>query len=441
MQFSKRLDRFGEEIFAALNNRRMELEAQGMKIYNMSVGTPDFKTPEHIKKALAEAAMDDNNWKYSLRDLPELLEAVCDYYKKRFDVELTPDMVMTVYGSQEGMGHLGMALCDEGDVVLLPDPCYPVFAAGSLMAGAEPYYYPLVAEHDFLPYVKDIPEEVARKAKYMVVSLPSNPVGSIATPGLYEEIIAFAKKYDILIIHDNAYSDIIFDGAHGGSFLATEGAKVVVADMAPADETVALIEKSGGIASAFTVNVSRQEEVQAMVKYAIDTYGTLDIMVNNAGINRDGMLHKMPVENWQLVIDVDLTGAFFGTQEAIKYMRQKGYGRVINISSGSWLGNIGQANYAAAKAGVVGLTKTAARENARKGITCNAICPGFIETDMTLKLKEVNDGAAWESMMQRIPMGYAGKAADVGNMVAFLASDEASYITSEVINVGGGMIV
>ena len=98
MQFSKRLDRFGEEIFAALNNRRMELEQQGMKIYNMSVGTPDFKTPEHIKKALAEAAMDDNNWKYSLRDLPELLEAVCTYYKKRFDVELTPDMVMTVYG-------------------------------------------------------------------------------------------------------------------------------------------------------------------------------------------------------------------------------------------------------------------------------------------------------------------------------------------------------
>ena len=227
MQFSKRLDRFGDEIFAALNNRRMELEAQGMKIYNMSVGTPDFKTPEYIKKAVAEAAMDDNNWKYSLRDLPELLEAVCTYYKKRFDVELTPDMVMTVYGSQEGMGHLGMALCDEGDTVLLPDPCYPVFAAGSLMAGAVPYYYPLVAEHDFLPYVKGIPEEVAKKAKYMVVSLPSNPVGSIATPGLYEEIVEFAKKYDILIIHDNAYSDIIFDGAFGGSFLATPGAKEI----------------------------------------------------------------------------------------------------------------------------------------------------------------------------------------------------------------------
>lgn len=223
--------------------------------------------------------------------------------------------------------------------------------------------------------------------------------------------------------------------------LAKEGAKVVVADMAPAEETVALIEAAGGTASAFAVNVSKQDEVQKMVQYAIDKYGTLDIMVNNAGINRDGMLHKMPVENWNLVIDVDLTGTFYGTQEAIKYMRGKGYGRVINISSGSWLGNIGQANYAAAKAGVVGLTKTAARENARKGITCNAICPGFIETDMTLKLKEVNDGAAWDSMMNRIPMGYAGKPEDVGNMVAFLASDEAAYITSEVINVGGGMIV
>ena len=227
MQFSKRLDRFGDEIFAALNNRRMELEAQGMKIYNMSVGTPDFKTPEYIKKAVAEAAMDDNNWKYSLRDLPELLDAVCIYYKKRFDVELTPDMVMTVYGSQEGMGHLGMALCDEGDTVLLPDPCYPVFAAGSLMAGAVPYYYPLVAEHDFLPYVKGIPEEIANKAKYMVVSLPSNPVGSIATPGLYEEIVAFAKKYDILIIHDNAYSELVFDGKTCGSFLSYPGAKEI----------------------------------------------------------------------------------------------------------------------------------------------------------------------------------------------------------------------
>lgn len=225
MQFSKRLDLFGDEIFAALNNRKLELEQQGMKIYNMSVGTPDFHTPDHIKEALIEAAREDANWRYSLRDLPELLDAVCAYYQKRFQVDITPDMVMSVYGSQEGIGHLGMALCDEGDIVLLPDPCYPVFAAGSRLGGAIPYYYPLTAEHDFLPYVAGIPEEIARKAKFMIVSLPSNPVGSIATPGLYEEIVAFARKYDILIVHDNAYSDIIFDGACGGSFLSIPGAR------------------------------------------------------------------------------------------------------------------------------------------------------------------------------------------------------------------------
>ena len=223
--------------------------------------------------------------------------------------------------------------------------------------------------------------------------------------------------------------------------LAQEGAKVVIADVTPADDAVKELLDAGHEACDFSVDVSDQEQMAALVAFAIEKYGTLDIMVNNAGINRDGMLHKMPRENWDKVIAIDLTGTFFGTQEVIKYMRTKNYGRVINISSGSWLGNIGQANYAAAKAGVVGLTKTAARENARKGITCNAICPGFIETDMTLKLKEVNDGAAWDSMVQRIPMGYAGKPSDVGNLVAFLASDEAAYITSEVINVGGGMIV
>ena len=223
--------------------------------------------------------------------------------------------------------------------------------------------------------------------------------------------------------------------------LVEEGAKVVLADVMDAEDTIREFEAAGGDARFFQVDVSKQEEVQALIKYAVDEFGTLDIMVNNAGINRDGMLHKMPRENWDLVISINLSGVFFGTQEAVKIMREKGYGRIINISSGSWLGNIGQANYAASKAGVVGLTKTAARENAKKGITCNVICPGFIETDMTRKLKEVKDGAAWDSMIARVPMGYAGKPEDVGNLVAFLASDEASYITSEVINVGGGMIV
>ena len=224
MQMSKRLSRFGAEIFAALNEKKLELEQAGRKIYNMSIGTPDFVPMEHIRAALSDAALDPENWKYALRDLPELQQAVCDYYARRFGVTIAPDQVMSCYGSQEGVGHLAMALCDEGDTVLLPDPCYPVFQAGSLMAGAEPWYYPLSRETDFLPDLSTIPEEVARKAKYMIVCLPSNPVGSVTRPGLYEDLVAWARKYDVLIIHDNAYSDIIFDGLTGGSFLSAPGA-------------------------------------------------------------------------------------------------------------------------------------------------------------------------------------------------------------------------
>ncbi|MBQ9167831.1 MAG: aminotransferase class I/II-fold pyridoxal phosphate-dependent enzyme [Oscillospiraceae bacterium] len=224
MKFSKRMDRFGDEIFAALNVKKVELEAAGHRIYNLSVGTPDFETPEHIRKAAADAAMDSKNWRYSLRDIPELLEAVCNYYKNRFGVTITPDQVSSCNGSQEGMGHIGMVLCDEGDTVLLPTPCYPVFIAGAKMAGAEAWYYPMMKENGFLPRVADIPEDVARRAKYMIVSLPANPVGSVGTPEIYEEIVAFAKKYDVIIIHDNAYSDIIFDGVEGHSFFNTPGA-------------------------------------------------------------------------------------------------------------------------------------------------------------------------------------------------------------------------
>ena len=228
MEFSKRLDLFGAEIFAALNDKKIVLEREGRTLYNLSVGTPDFHTPDHIKRALMDAAAEDDNWKYSLRDLPELLDAVCAYYKRRYGVErITPDMVMSFSGSQDGIGHLGLALLNEGDTVLLPDPCYPVFMTGALLGGGKPWYYKLTKENDFLPDVNSIPAEVARKAKYMVVSLPANPVGSVGTPELYSGLVAFCKKYDILLVHDNAYSDIIFDGAVGGSLFNTPGAQDV----------------------------------------------------------------------------------------------------------------------------------------------------------------------------------------------------------------------
>lgn len=226
MEFSHRLELFGPEIFAALNDKKVALEAQGRHLFNLSVGTPDFPPAPHIKQALMDAAQQDENWKYSLRDLPELLETVCGYYKRRFGVEgITPDQVMSFSGSQDGIGHLGLALCNDGDVVLLPDPCYPVFITGCMLGGAKPWYYRLTKENHFLPDVSSIPEDVARAAKLMLVSLPANPVGSIGTPKLYAEIVAFCQKYDILLVHDNAYSDIIFDGAKGGSIFNTPGAE------------------------------------------------------------------------------------------------------------------------------------------------------------------------------------------------------------------------
>ena len=231
MEFSKRLELFGPEIFAALNDRKVALEAEGRTLYNLSVGTPDFPTPPHIKQALVEAAAKDENWKYSLRDLPELLDAVCGYYLRRFGVEgLVRENVMSFAGSQDGIGHLGLALCNDGDTVLLPDPCYPVFMTGARLGGAQPWFYKLTKENRFLPDVSSIPAEVAQKAKFMLVSLPANPVGSVGTPELYREIVDFCRANDILLVHDNAYSDIIFDGVKGGSIFNIPGAREVAVE-------------------------------------------------------------------------------------------------------------------------------------------------------------------------------------------------------------------
>lgn len=261
MQASQRLGRFGAEVFASLNNKLLALKAQGKTIYNMSVGTPDFKPYDHVVEALTQAAQDPEMWKYALRDLPELKQAVCDYYERRFGVSgITPSMVQSCNGTQEGVGHLGLALLDPGDTILVPDPCYPVFEAGAKIADAKLEYYPLVAEHNYLPYVAGIDPQVADRAKYMIVSLPANPVGSVGTPEVYEEIIAFAREHDLLIVHDNAYSDIVFDGEPGGSFLQYPGALEVGVEFFS-------LSKSFNVTGArIGFLVGREDVVQAFAK-------------------------------------------------------------------------------------------------------------------------------------------------------------------------------
>lgn len=221
--------------------------------------------------------------------------------------------------------------------------------------------------------------------------------------------------------------------------LASLGAQVIISDINQegVEKTASEFREKGFLVDTFVANIADREQANALVQFAISMYEKLDILVNNAGINRDSMIHKMTHEQWDSVISVNLTGVFNCLQPATIHMRQRGYGRIVNISSASWLGNIGQANYAAAKAGVIGLTKTAARELAKFNVTCNAICPGFIETDMTRGVPE----KVWDIMVSKIPLGRAGKPEDVANCIAFLVSDAASYITSEVINVGGGFIL
>ncbi|MFW2490077.1 aminotransferase class I/II-fold pyridoxal phosphate-dependent enzyme [Clostridium chromiireducens] len=227
IEFSNNLKYFQTGIFNILDEKKSELIASGRKVFNLSVGTPDFKPDQHIIDALITSAQNPDNWKYSLGDLPELLEAICTYYNKRFNVEINVDEVMSIYGSQEGLTHIGLTLCNQGDVVLVPNPGYPIFEIGPYLSGAEIAYYSLFPENNYLPDLNSIPEDILHRAKFMVVSYPLNPVCECATPEFYAELITFAKKNNIIIIHDNAYSDIVYDGKIGGSFLSYDGAKDV----------------------------------------------------------------------------------------------------------------------------------------------------------------------------------------------------------------------
>ncbi len=227
IEFSDRVNHFGSNIFNTLNNYKNERQKSGMPVYNFTVGTPDFKPDSFIMESLSVAALDSENYKYSLGDSPELIDAVINWYQRRYEVDLSEEEITSVSGTQEGMTHIGLALCNPGDTVLVPNPGYPIFEIGPYLCGAHIEYYNLLPENNYLPDFSSISEEIAGKAKMMIVSYPANPICAIAPDSFYEELISFAKQYEIVIVHDNAYSEIIFDGAKGGSFLCYPGAKEV----------------------------------------------------------------------------------------------------------------------------------------------------------------------------------------------------------------------
>jgi len=223
--------------------------------------------------------------------------------------------------------------------------------------------------------------------------------------------------------------------------LADEGAKVVVnysGSQAKAEEVVARIQENGGEAIAVQASVSQSEEVTALIDTAVKTFGSLDILVNNAGITRDNLLMRMKEDEWDDVLNTNLKGVFLCTKAVTRQMMKQRAGRIINISSIVGVaGNAGQANYVAAKAGVIGLTKTTAKELASRNILVNAIAPGFIETEMTDQLPE----ELKQGMLTQIPLAKLGQPEDIAKAVAFLASDDANYMTGQTLNIDGGMVM
>jgi 3-oxoacyl-[acyl-carrier protein] reductase len=222
--------------------------------------------------------------------------------------------------------------------------------------------------------------------------------------------------------------------------LARDGADVAVADLdaGRSQETVAAIQQLGRRALNVKVNVADWNDAKAMVDQIIKEWGKVDILVNNAGITRDGLLLRMKEEDWNLVLQVNLNGTFHCTKAALQPMTKQRYGRIVNIASiVGVMGNVGQANYAASKAAVIGFTKTVAREYASRAVTVNAVAPGFIDTAMTQGLSP----DVKEVLQKQIPLGRLGQPGDIAAAVRFLASDEAAYITGQVLHVNGGMLM
>ncbi len=231
MKFSDLMCRLESGIFTQLAREKAILLRQGVDVIDLSVGTPNIPPAKNVKDAIAAEAEKDENYIYAIEDLPELKQAASRWYGRRYGVDIDPETeVCAVLGSQEGLAHCCLPLAGPGDTVILPDPCYPAFYTGAMLARSKVYWAKQRPENGFLIDLRDIPESVARKAKLMIVSYPNNPTTAVAPDSFYKDLVAFAQENDIFIIHDNAYSELAFDGLKVGSFLAYEGAKQVGAE-------------------------------------------------------------------------------------------------------------------------------------------------------------------------------------------------------------------
>ncbi|HSP54695.1 MAG TPA: LL-diaminopimelate aminotransferase [Dehalococcoidia bacterium] len=229
MQFARRVEKLPAYLFAEISKKIAEKRAQGVDVISFAIGDPDLPTPDHILDALAEASRDPANHRYPESEgLPELRQAIARWYQRRFGVDLDPDTeVLPLIGSKEGIGHIAFCFIDPGDVALVPDPGYPVYSVGTLLAGGEPYFLPLTEENDFLPDLHSVPDDIVRRAKILWLNYPNNPTGAVADLEYFNNAVAFARRHGLAVLHDGPYSEVTFDGYQPASFLQAEGAKDV----------------------------------------------------------------------------------------------------------------------------------------------------------------------------------------------------------------------
>ncbi len=226
MKLANRIEQLPPYLFVEISKKINEKRAQGIDVITFAIGDPDLPTPEHILDRLHAASDDPANHRYPESEgLPELRQAVADWYGSRFGVTLDRDTeVLPLIGAKEGIGHMALCLIDPGDIALVPDPAYPVYSIGTMFAGGETYWLPLEEENGWLPDLGAIPEDVARKAKVIWVNYPNNPTGAVAGIDFYNDLVAFAKKYDIAVCHDAPYSEIAYDGYRPVSLLEAKDA-------------------------------------------------------------------------------------------------------------------------------------------------------------------------------------------------------------------------
>jgi LL-diaminopimelate aminotransferase len=225
---SKKTQNMATSIFTELADKKREAMKKGIEVIDLSVGSPDMPPPANVVDTLVQYSKDTTKYGYTLRGIHEFHEAVGYFYKQRYGVELNPTTeVLQLMGSQDGLSHLATAMIEQGDYVLVPDPGYPIYEQGVMIAGGSIYPMPLLEENNYLPKLTQIPLEVLHKTKMMIISYPGNPVTALASKEFFEEVVEFAKKYNILVVHDFAYSELIFDDNPQISFMSVEGAKEV----------------------------------------------------------------------------------------------------------------------------------------------------------------------------------------------------------------------